>query len=191
MKTFKSSYLAERFSLEILRQELSRHGAYVWVGIFILPLIIFMAVTNSIASKREGLLAQKEAEQDGFYEMVGEYKREMASIGYLREKLHLSGVEGSTGTVIEEIAARIGINKKITSFKPLAEGLVNGYMEKGVQVEIEGITLNQAVNLLYKINGYKNLLLIRDFSMKNHFQNPDKLDITLQVILITKPTGTL
>ncbi|MBE9532385.1 MAG: hypothetical protein IME98_06220 [Proteobacteria bacterium] len=57
-------------------------------------------------------------------------------------------------------------------------------------MEIEGVTLNQVVNLLYKIKGYKNLLLIRDFSMKNHFRNPDELDIMLQVVLITTPAGT-
>lgn len=178
-----------RFSPELLREELLRRSAYVWIAIFVLVLLAFMLVTNSIASKNERRLVRSKAELDGFYGMVGEYKRDMASIGHLREKLLVSGVEGSTGAVIEEIGAAIGLKKKITSFKPLAEGMVNGYIEKGVQVKIEGITLNQAVNLLYKIKGYKNLLLIRDFSMKSHFRNLDKLDITFEVMLITKPKG--
>jgi hypothetical protein len=191
MTILKRIDLGERLNLELLREGLSRRSAYVWIGLLAVALLTFMAVTSSIASKRERRLVQRQAELDGFYEMVSEYKRDMASIGYLREKLQLQGVEGSTGTVIEEIGAAIGLEKQITSFKPLAEDLVNGYMEKGVQVEIEGVTLNQAVNLLYKIKGYKNLLLIRDFSMKSHFQNPDMLDITVQVILITKPAGIL
>jgi hypothetical protein len=189
MEVLKRIDLGAFLNPELLREGFSRRSAYVWVVLLVLALLAFMALTNSFASKGERRLAQKEAELSGFYEMLSEYKRDIASIGYLREKLQLRGVVGSTGTVIEEIGAAIGLEKKITSFKPLADGMMNGYMEKGVQVEIEGVTLNQAVNLLYRIKEYKNLLLIRNFSMKSHFQNPDMLDITAQVILITKPAG--
>ncbi len=163
-----------------------RGSSYVWTGLLVGAVIIFMVLTSSIASKKERMLMQSKAELSRFYSMVSEFKRDMASIGHLRNKLLIPGVEGSTGTVIEEIGFELGLQKKITSFKPLENGLVNGYMEKGVQVEIEGVTLNQVVNLLYKINGYKNLLLVRDFSMKSHFQNPDLLDVTVQVILVTR-----
>lgn len=189
MEFLKGTDLSGRFDLEYLREELSRRSAYVWICALVLALLVFMAVTDSIASKREDRLAQKESEIGEFYALINEYKADISSIGYLREKLLSRGVDVSTGTVIEEIAAGIGLKKKITSFKPLTEGVVNGYMEKGVQVEIEGITLNQVVNLLYKIKGHKNLLLIRGFSMKSHFQNPDMLDMTIQVILITKAAG--
>jgi hypothetical protein len=189
MEILRRIDLTERLNPAYLREELSRRSAYVWIGVLVLALITLMLVTNSALSKKERKLTQRQAELDGFYKMTTLYKKDMASIGYLREKLLLAGVEGSTGTVIEEIAANIGLQKKITSFKPLSEGLVNGYMEKGVQVEIEGVTLNQAVNLLYQIKGYKNLLLVRSFTMKSRFQSPEKLDITLEVILITKPGG--
>lgn len=176
-----------RFNFEDLKNGLSRESAYVRIGVLVVAVIIFMAVTSSVVSKRERLLEQRRVEMNGFYTMASEYKSGMASIGHLREKLLVRGVEGSIGTVIEEIGNTIGLQKKITSFKPLGEGLVNGYMEKGVQVEIEGVTLNQVVNFLYKIKEYKNLLLVRDFSMKSHFQNPDLLDITVQVIVVTRP----
>jgi len=190
MEIIKGIDLRARLNIESLREAVSRHAAYVWIGLFILALSAFMVITNAIIVKSDSRLAQRESELRGFYEMASEYKRDMASIGHLREKLLRQGGNNSVGAVIEEIGAGIGLSKKITSFKPLADGLVNGYMERGVQVEIEGVTLNQAVNLLYKIKGYKNLLLIRDFSMKNHFRNPDKLDIVLQVVLITTPAGT-
>ncbi len=187
MEFLKKIDIRERLNSEGLSEVLSRGSAYVRIGLIVGAVIIFMAVTSSISSKRERLLIQSKAELSGFYTMVSEFKSDMDSIGHLRNKLRFPGVDGSTGTVIEEIGDSIGLHKKITSFKPLEEGLVNGYMEKGVQVEIEGVTLNQVVNLLYKIKGYKNLLLVRDFSMKSHFQNPDLLDITVQVILVTRP----
>lgn len=190
MDTLNRRDLAERFNVGALREGLSQRSAYVWVAVIVLALVTFMVVTNSFVSKRERRLAQRQVELSEFYILLSDYKRDMASIGHLRKKLRQRDVEGSIGTVIEEIGASIGLKKKITSFKPLAETQLTGYTEKGVQVEIEGVTLNEAVNLLYRIKGDKRLLLIRDFSMKNHFQNPELVDITLKVVLITTSEGT-
>ncbi|MEE9542201.1 MAG: hypothetical protein V3V95_00275 [Thermodesulfobacteriota bacterium] len=178
--------------LSALKQRFTRvegSNYYLFIGALVITVIIFIALTNSFASKREARVSRRKAELNEFLRLAGEYKGETASIEHLRAKLRVSGEGVSTGTLIEEIGAELGIKKNITSFKPAeesGEGLQSGYMEKGVQVDIEGVTLNQVVNLLYRIRAHRNLLLIKDFSMKAHFANPDLLDLTVQVVLVTR-----
>lgn len=177
-----------QFSLSSVRQRLKEvegSSYYLFIGALVITVIIFMALTNSLASKGEQRVERKKAELGEFYKLANEFKRETASIEHLRAKLRLPDAEVSAGSIMEEIGAQLGIKKNITSFKPLEDELVKGYMEKGVLLDIEGVTLNQAVNLLYRIRAHKFLLLIRDFSMKAHFANPGLLDITVQVVLVT------
>ena len=162
---------------------------YLFIGLLVLVVVIFMALTNSFASKRERMVEKRQAEFGEFYGFIDQYKKETASIEYLRAKLLIPEAGVSTGTLLEAVGSELGMEKNITSFKPLEEGLVNGYMEKGVQVDIEGVSLNQIVNFLYKIRAHRNLLLIRDFSMKAHFANPSLLDVTVQVVLVTRHSG--
>jgi hypothetical protein len=162
---------------------------YLFIGLLVIIVIIFMALTNSFASKREARVDKREAELNEFVRLAGLYKRNTASIEHLKKKLRVSDGEVSTGSVLEEIAAEIGIQKKITSFKPAeksGEELTSGYIERGVQLEVEGVTLNQVVNFLYKIKTYKKLTLIKDFSMKADFANPELLDFSLQVVLVSR-----
>ncbi len=176
--------------LSALKERLARFEGlsyYLSIGVLVLIVIVFMALTNSFASKREKRVIRKKAEFGEFLSHASEYEKNSASIEHLRAKLLLSGAQVSTGTILEEIGAELGIQKKITSFKPLEEALANGYVEKGVLLDIDGVTLNQVVNLLYKIRGHRNLLLIRDFSMKAHFANPDLLDLNVEVVLVTRP----
>ena len=60
-------------------------------------------------------------------------------------------------------------------------------MQNGVEINIEGATLNQIANLVYRIENYKNLLIIKEFLIKAQFNNPELFDITMRVILMSKP----
>ena len=184
--------LKGQVSLSSLRQRLTAvegFSHYLFIGLLVLAVIIFMTLTNSLASKREERVERRKAEFNEFIRLASEYKSYSASAGHLRAKLALPDAEVSAGSIMEEIGAQLGIQKNITSFKPTeknGESLMNGYMEKGVQIDIEGVTLNQVVNFLYRVRAHKFLLLIRDFSMKAHFANPGLLDLKVQVVLVTR-----
>jgi len=86
--------------------------------------------------------------------------------------------------ILEDIGRKIGIREKITVLKPLEERTIRGYMERGVETKINGIDINQLINLLYRIENHSALLIIKEFSMKSRFDNPDLVDITIKTSLI-------
>ena len=48
------------------------------------------------------------------------------------------------------------------SFKTVAAGgTAKGYMKQATELTITGITLNELVNFLYRLEGHRNMLMIK------------------------------
>lgn len=144
----------------------------------------FFLMTNSIINKAEKIASTNNKELVRFNSLKEEYLIVSASQEPLIKKLLASQTEKSVGEIIEEIGDAIGIKDRISSFKPTEDKVEKGYMQKGVEVKIDGISFNELLNLLYKIENHRNLLLIKDFSMKAHFDDPGVSDVIIQVVLV-------
>lgn len=154
--------------------------------LFSIPVILFIAVTYHVVGKAEKGVRAKKTEALAFSSKKEEYLKERKAIEPFIRKILLPPYSGSLSSIIEEMARGIGIKDNIISIKPMEEEKEKGYIKNGIDVKIEGITLNQMVNLLYKIENFRNLILIKSFIMKSRFENPDILDITMHSVLITK-----
>lgn len=159
---------------------------YIRGVLILIPVILFIAVTYHVVGKAEKRVRAKKAEILAFNGMQEEYLKERRAIEPFIRKILLPPSDKSLGSIIEEMAKGIGIKGNIVSIKPMEEGTEKGYIKTGIDVKIEGITLNQMVNLLYRIENFRNLILIKGFVMKSRFENPDLLDITMHVVLFTK-----
>ncbi|MDP2688892.1 MAG: hypothetical protein Q8P48_02150, partial [Deltaproteobacteria bacterium] len=114
---------------------------------------------------------------------AGEYLEKKASVDITARKARAVSAGAVSGiTEIEQIGRQVGVRELITSIKPLEERQVGGYLEKGMEVRIEKIDLNRLVSLLYLIENNRSLLVIREFSMKNRFENPNLLDVNLKIV---------
>lgn len=164
----------------------SKAVVYVKAAALLCGAFVFMLWTYYTTGKIERLVQAKKAELAAFYHMKQEYLKERASIAPFEKRLFLPHSKETPGTAIEEIGKQIGIKDNIISFKPVEEKSEKGYVQQGVEVKIDGINLNQIANLLYRTENYRNLVLVKEFLMKAHFNNPDIFDITMQVVLITK-----
>ncbi|HLC17557.1 MAG TPA: hypothetical protein VJM57_00895, partial [Thermodesulfobacteriota bacterium] len=154
--------------------------------------VVFIAATQGMVAKRHTYAELKKKELASFYTLRDEYMGEKARFLPLERKLLSPGGSGGPGgassvvTVIEDIGNRLGIKDRIKSVKPASEAAGKGYVQRPVAVEVEGITLNELVNLLYRVEYHRNVLMIKDFDMKAHFENPDLLDVTMQLVLVTR-----
>lgn len=151
-----------------------------------IPVILFIAATYHVVGKAEKRVRAKKAEVSAFNGMKEEYLKERRAVEPFIRKILLPPSDKSTGSIIEEMAKGIGIKGNIISIKPMEEKPEKGYIKTGIDVKIEGITLNQMANLLYRIENFRNLMLIKGFVMKSRFENPDLLDITMHAVLFTK-----
>lgn len=148
--------------------------------------VIFVLATNGVVGRVEKRAQAKKAALKAFYAQKEEYIKESAEVAPLEKKLLLPQSGGSPVAIIGEIGASLGIKSNINSFKPFEDKALKGYIKNGIEVKVEGITLNQLVNFVYRIENYRNLLLIKDFTMKSRFDNPDIYDVTAQVVLVSR-----
>lgn len=152
-------------------------------------IILFLLSGNIVLKKYRGLeksILAKKKEMLNFVKLKEEYLREKDKFDYAeRRALSPRGME-SPITILEGIGIRTGIKEKIIMLKPFEEKMEKGYLERGVNVKIDGIDLNQLINFLYKIENNKAMLLIKGFLMKSRFDNPNLLDVDINIVLISK-----
>lgn len=149
----------------------------------------FIFVTWSINAGVGKRLKTGKSELGAFNALRDEYLRAKASAGGAETRISAPLSRESASAVVEEIGALSGVKSRITSIKTFDEKAAKGYAKNGVEFKAEGVTLNQTVNLLYRMQMHRNLVLVRDFSMKARFDNPDIFDLTVQVVLAVKPNA--
>ena len=60
-----------------------------------------------------------------------------------------------------------------------------GYDIRGVEVSLEGLTLNEFVNLFYEIERYPGLLLVKELELKRGFDD-ELIDCVVKVLLVRR-----
>ncbi len=159
--------------------------AYLKALVFPLAAIVLVFLTGLFTGGASERSARKKAAFGQFSAMMEGYLQDRRAMSHLEGKL-LMPLQKEAGAVMEELGASLGIGKKLTSYKPFDEEAQKGYEQKGVEIKADGITLNELANLLYRIENYRNLLLVREFSMKTRFDNQALYDVTMRVVLVSK-----
>ncbi|MEK6790079.1 MAG: hypothetical protein AABY45_00065 [Deltaproteobacteria bacterium] len=163
----------------------ARRFAYLKALVFPLAAVVLVLLTGLFTGSASERFSRKKTAFVQFNSMMGGYLQDRGAMSHLEGKL-LMPFHKEAGAVMEELGASLGIGKKITSYKPFDEEAQKGYEQKGVEIKADGITLNELANLLYRVENYRNLLLVREFSMKTRFDNQALYDVTMRVVLVLK-----
>ena len=109
-----------------------------------------------------------------------------ASAGAQKLSNRLSAVtaDDSPAKLIDEI----GIKGKNSQIKPLKGEERPGFVEDAAEIKIEGLSANEAVNLLYRLEKGTKPVVIKKANLKTRYDDPSKLDVTLNIALL-KPAS--
>jgi hypothetical protein len=119
----------------------------------------------------------------------------LLSSEYRSLKEQVDAVEKKTALVqpsgiahaVDTLVASLGIKDKMKSVKAVGGREIKGSLkEESAEVQIEKATLNELVNLFYRIGEGPMMLSLKRVTMKKSFENPELLDITMTVSLFTK-----
>lgn len=173
-------------NLSISTADIDRNKLYLAGGAVALILAFALGYggLNKYKSFERKVAAKKE-EIKKFKALEEEYLRKKSYIESFTKKAYSSGTD-SIINLIEGIGNRAGVKERIVSIKPLEEKEVMGYRQKGAEVRIEKIDLNQLINLLYLIENNRSLLVIKEFSMKSRFEDPNLIDVTINLAQLSK-----
>jgi general secretion pathway protein M len=159
---------------------------YVRFSLSVAVAVLLMLAAFGLTMGAKRVEGAKSEELTAFNRMMEEYEAEGREMAPFQKRLkHLLQTE-SAGALMEEIGSEIGVSKQMASFKAIDAKQEKGYYKNGVQVKLSGISLNELLNLIYRIENHKSLLVIRGFSMNAHFDDPALLDAEIQVVLVAK-----
>jgi len=99
------------------------------------------------------------------------------------KKIELRRTQGVVSTMQQSLKS-LELNAK--TIKPLDKKKVLEYLEENAELEIDGVDLNQIVNLLYKIESSPIPIKIKNTSMKTSFEDPEKFTLKIMLALVTK-----
>ena len=156
-----------------------RHFIGVGIALFLLLLVLFTSANQRI-SVLEKRRSAREAE---LVEMMGLKQRyRAAKISSQRFSGRLAAAAGydSPARIVESIGIK-GTSSRVT---PLKGELREGYVEDAAEVHIEGLTANEAVNLIYRLEKGAKPVLVKKTHLKTRFDDPARLDVTLAIALL-------
>lgn len=158
-------------------------AARLKVGCLIAALLV-LAIAYSALHDRIVRLEKKRVsrEADLTEMMMLKQRHSEASAGAQKLSNRLSAVtaDDSPAKLIEEI----GIKGKNSQIKPLKGEERPGVIEDAAEVKIEGLTANEAVNLLYRLEKGAKPVVIKKANLKTRYDDPAKLDVTLNIALL-------
>ncbi|WP_243369906.1 general secretion pathway protein GspM [Geotalea sp. SG265] len=146
----------------------------------VLILAVILSAINGSIKRLEKKRAAREADIAEMLILKARYMEANMGAMKLSNRLAATRPDDSPAKVVEEI----GIKGKNTQVKPVKGEDRPGFVEDAAEVKVEGLTANEAVNLIYRLEKGTKPVVIKKALMKTRFDDPARLDLTLTVALI-------
>lgn len=154
-------------------------GAVALVSVIIVAWLLISALGGFSSMKRR--VTSAKAELASFESLGTDYLSKRSAVDAVARRAVVTGSPVSAVEIIEDLVRGVGVSGGVASMKPAGERTIDGYTERTVEFTIERVDLNQLINLMYMIDNGRALLVVREFSMKNRFEQPDLLDVTIRL----------
>lgn len=146
--------------------------------------LLFLAILYSALHDQIDKLERKRSSREAALAemMILKQRYREASSGAQKLANRLSAVtpDDSPAKLLEEI----GIKGKNSQIKPLKGEERPGYLEDAAEIRIEGLSANEAVNLLYRLEKGAKPVLVKKANLKTRYDDPAKLDLNLNIALL-------
>lgn len=161
-----------------LDQQTRKSIALLVIGMLVLALLY------SLLHERIVKLGKKRASREAAVTelMLLSHQFRLASADSQRLSNRLASVAADDSPV--KVVEETGIKGKSTQVKPVKGEERQGVVEDAAEIRIEGITANEAVNLLYRLEKNSRPVIIKKANLKTRYDDPSRLDITLTVALL-------
>ncbi|MBT1074103.1 general secretion pathway protein GspM [Geobacter grbiciae] len=151
--------------------------------------LLALAVAFSAIYDRIALLEKKRIRREAdLVEMMG-LKNNIHDVRAVSQRFtnRLAATRGdeTPAKIVEET----GIKGKSTRVTPMKGEERGGFLEDAAEVKIEGLTANEAVNLLHRLEKGTRPVIVKKALLRTRFDDPSRLDLTLTVALLRQAPG--
>lgn len=157
------------------------NGAYALAMVALAALTVYFAYTGKALVEGRARLHAKNAEFSEYTKMEADFRSKTEAFAPYKERLASAEPVLMPGALVAELARKVGADRKLKATAGLALPEREGYREAGVSMKLAGLSLNELVNLLYRIDGQKGLMMVKSFSV-NRSAGEGLFDVEMEVV---------
>jgi general secretion pathway protein M len=160
----------------------------LWCGYALIALLAAAVGWSALSSKVQGLEKKRAVRETVLKEMLPlkiTYQSARQTSDQLTGRIASLRPDDSPAKIIEDI----GIKGKSVKIAPLKGEDRPGFIEDVADIRIEALTLNEAVNLLYRLEKGSRPLVIKKSNLRVRFDDPSRCDLSLVLALLRPAPG--
>ncbi len=160
----------------------------LWVGYVLIALLAAAVGWSALNSKVRALEKKRASREIVLKELLSlksVYKSARQSSDQLTGRLASLRPDDSPAKIIEDT----GIKGKSVKIVPLKGEERSGFTEDAADIRIDSLTLNEAINLLYRLEKGSRPLVIKKCNLRVRFEDPTRCDLTLVLALLKPAPG--
>ena len=157
----------------------TRLGIAAIVALFMLLVVLILKANSGITL----LMKKRTVRESELAEMMVLKQRYLSASSGAQKLVRLiaaSRPDDSPAKVIEEI----GIKGKGSQIKQVKGEERSGFVEDAAEVKIDGISANEMVNILFRLEKGSRPIIVKKALVKARFDDPSRLDLTLTIALL-------
>ena len=152
------------------------------ISIIAIPVIIAAVLFHFYISAKNELITLKQQQKE-MQLLKGEFVSIKDIVDSAESKKSLSKVQGIVQAV-DEVSLSLGMKSKVKSVKASGSRDIRYAIEEDADVQVERVTMNEMVNLLYKIENAPMALSLKRINIRTAFEDPSLLNISMTLSLI-------
>jgi len=163
-------------------RQLDRHHR-LRLGYFLIALLATAIAWNTLDDKTKQLerkRAVRESDLNELLQLRSSYRRAKISTDSLTSRMSMARSDNSPAAILEEIGLK-GKNVRVSSLKSEER---NGYLEDMADAKIDGLTANEAINLLYQLENKNRPIALKKAHLRVRFDDPSRFDLTITMVLL-------
>ncbi len=161
----------------------------LWTGYGLIAVLVATLLWSLLAGQTAELERKRAAREAVLKELMSlklAYRTAKMSSDLLKGRMASVRPDDSPAKVIEEI----GIKGKGLKIMPVKGEDHVGYVEDAADVRIEGLTLNEAINLVYRLEKGSRPIVVKKADLRIRFDDPSRCDLALTFALLKPAPGT-
>jgi hypothetical protein len=153
---------------------------FIYISSGLIGFIIVAALAiNLLSAERKELRLLKEQREE-MLALEKEFLSLKQRIDAVEGKKGLSNIQG-IAQALDEVFLSIGLKDKIKTVKSTGSRDIKDGFEEEADIYLEKVSMNEMVNIFYRIENAPMVLTIKKATIKKSFEDPELLNITLNL----------
>ena len=146
----------------------------------LISFLILAALGIKMLSSQTKELHQLQGQRKEMAVLRDEFLSLQQKIQTVENRKNLTNVQGVLQAV-DEVFSSVGLKDKVKTVKNTGKRETKDGIEEEADVSVEKVTMNEMVNIFYRIDHAPMILTIKKVTVKQSFENPELLNITLML----------